>query len=237
MQQMASVNCKLVLAITASVLLFTTVGYATACDSSGDQREPHGALDMQAQKAIVARLLSTRDVSQSPASIDPEIWETVVPKDNRMTPQRVELGRKLYFEKRLSKDGTVACATCHDVSRGFTDQPKTSEGIGGALGQRNAPTTMNALLMETLMLDGHAPSLEEQAKLPIINPIEMGMPSEKAAIDAIKNDPEYQGMFKAAYGSQPNFEDLARAIAAFERTLVFLDSDLGSKKWTPSTLI
>jgi cytochrome c peroxidase len=225
MQQTVSTDRKLVLAISLSLLLFASLGYAISRDSSQDRRGPHGALDMEAQKAIIAKLIPERDVTQPPAPVDPEIWRTiVVPPDNQMTPERVALGRELYFDKRLSKDGTVACATCHDVSRGFTDQRKTSEGIGGALGQRNSPTTMNAFLMETMFLDGRAPSLEEQAKLPIINPIEMGMPNPHAAVDAIKDDPEYQRMFKAAYGAKPNYEDLARAIAAFERTLVFLDS-------------
>jgi cytochrome c peroxidase len=83
---------------------------------------------------------------------------------------------------------------------------------------------MNAFLMDPQFLDGRAPSLEEQAKLPIINPIEMGMPTKQAAIDAIDDDPGYQRLFKAAYDSRPNYEDLVRAIAAFERTLVFLDA-------------
>jgi cytochrome c peroxidase len=226
MQQSTSVSHTHAVALTTSLVLFASLGYAISLeDIAKHPRGPHGALSMEAQKAIVAKLLPERDITQPPPRIDPEIWETVVvPADNRMTPSRVELGRELYFETRLSKDGTVACATCHDVTRGFTDQRETSEGIGGALGQRNAPTTMNAFLMETLFLDGRAPSLEEQAKLPIVNPIEMGMPNGQAAIDAIKDDPKYQKLFKAAYGRSPNYADLGRAIAAFERTLVFLDS-------------
>ncbi len=220
MQQPWSVSFAFFLTITTSLLMIA--GSATSGNNpSKDQRGPHGALDMEAQKAIAAKLLPGRDVTQPPAPVDAELWETVVvPADNRMTRERVALGKKLYFEKRLSKDGTVACATCHDVSRGFTDQRKTSEGIGGALGQRNSPTSMNAFLMETQFLDGRVPSLEEQAKLPIVNP----MPNEQAAITAIKRDADYKDMFEAAYGSKPNYEDLARAIAAFERTLVFLDA-------------
>jgi cytochrome c peroxidase len=226
MQQPALVNRKLVLAITLSLLSFAGLAYAVAREQPAkDPRGAHGALDMQAQQAMLDKLLPKRDVTQPPGRMDPKIWNTiVVPADNRMTPQRVELGRKLYFERRLSADGTVACATCHDVSRGFTDQRKTSEGIHGQLGQRNAPTTMNAFLMETMFLDGRAPSLEEQSKLPIFNPIEMGQPSDQAAINAIKDDPQYQKMFKVAYGAEPNVEDMARAISAFERTLVFLNS-------------
>jgi cytochrome c peroxidase len=99
-----------------------------------------------------------------------------------------------------------------------------SEGIADQLGQRNAPTTMNALFFQLQFLDGRAPTLEDQAKLPILNPIEMGQPSEEATVAAIADDPEYQRMFQAAYGRGVNYDDLARAIASFERTLVFLDA-------------
>ncbi|MCS6925567.1 MAG: cytochrome-c peroxidase [Candidatus Binatia bacterium] len=184
----------------------------------------HGALPMDQQLAQLDRLLPPRDVTQPPPNIDGVIWQALIPQDNAMTPERVALGRKLYFDTRLSRDGTVACATCHDVSRGFTDQRPVSEGIDDKLGQRNAPTTLNAVFFETFFLDGRAPSLEEQAKLPILNPIEMGHPNPEAAVKAIADDPEYQDLFQKAYGRAPNYDDLARAIAAFERTLVFLDA-------------
>jgi cytochrome c peroxidase len=230
MQHVKVGNRMRVLMITISLLLFG-VRYSVSCDypgcdyPGGGQRGPHGALNMDVQKALLEKLLPKHDVTQPPPSIDPVVWQQVViPQDNKMTPERVALGKKLYFETRLSKDGTVACATCHDVSRGFTDQRKVSEGVGGALGKRNAPTTMNAFLMQAMFLDGRAPRLEDQAKLPILNPIEMAQPNEQAALAAIANDPEYKKMFQAAYGRGPNYEDLARAIAAFQRTFVFLSS-------------
>lgn len=194
-----------------------------ACAQSAG-RGPHGALNIKAQKAQVAALLPDRDVSHPPPSIDSVIWRDIVPDDNELTAARVELGKELYFETRLSADGTVACATCHDTSRGFADQRMTSEGIGGQVGRRNAPTTMNAFLMTTQFWDGRVPSLEEQAKLPIINPIEMGAQSHEAAIARIADDPDYRRLFREAYGSEPNIEDAAKAIAAFERTLIFLDA-------------
>lgn len=183
----------------------------------------HGAMPMAAQEKRVDALRLS-DGSSPPARIDPAIWASIVPADNAVTPERVALGRTLYFDPRLSADGTVACATCHDVSRGFTDQRPVSEGIRDQLGRRNAPTTMNALLLQTQFLDGRAPTLEAQARLPIVNPIEMGQPDGVAATNAIAGDPEYQRMFQAAYGRDPNYDDIGRAIAAFERTLVFLDA-------------
>jgi len=179
---------------------------------------------MDYQVRELGKLLPAVDVSQAPHGMDFVVWQTFIPSDNEMTAQRVALGKKLYFEERLSRDGTVSCATCHDVTRSFTDQRAVSEGIRGQLGRRNAPTTMNSALLQTLFLDGRSPSLDHQARMPIINPIEMGFPDGEAAAKAIAGDPEYQRMFQEAYGRGVNYEDVGRAIGAFERTLIFLDS-------------
>jgi cytochrome c peroxidase len=184
----------------------------------------HGAATMEYQNKELDRLLSSVDVSKVPAGFDEVVWEAFIPEDNAMTAERVALGRKLYFDKRLSADGTVSCATCHDVTRGFTDQLTVSEGIKDQFGRRNAPTTLNVALLQTVFLDGRSPTLEHQAKQPIINKIEMGMPDGQAAVDAIKDDAEYQAAFQKTYGRKVNYEDVGRAIAAFERTLVFVDS-------------
>jgi cytochrome c peroxidase len=191
---------------------------------SGGGDAPHGALKMDKQLAAVERLVKPLPASGAPGGIDPAYWKILVPTDNQPNEARVALGKKLYFDVRLSKDGTVACATCHDISRGFTDRRGTSEGIGDKLGQRNAPTTLNALFLTSQFWDGRAATLEEQAKLPIVNPIEMGMPNNDAAVSAIKGDAEYIKMFQAAYNKPPNMDDIGRAIASFERTLVFLDA-------------
>ena len=184
----------------------------------------HGALPMDQQVTRIDALLPEVNVDQPPAGVDPTIFALFVPSDNEMSPARVALGKKLYFDTRLSADGTVACATCHDVSRGFTDQRAVSEGIRDQLGRRNAPTTMNTVVFQSLFLDGRAPTLEAQAKLPIVNPIEMGQPNGAAAAQAIANDADYQRMFQDAYSRLPNYDDIGRAIANFERTLIFLNS-------------
>lgn len=184
----------------------------------------HGAAEMEYQIRQLSRLQPSVDVRKTPPGFDSVIWQAFIPQDNALTPERVSLGRKLYFEKRLSADGTVSCATCHDVTRGFTDQLAVSEGIKEQFGRRNAPTTLNVALLQTLFLDGRSPTLEHQAKMPIINPIEMGMPDGQAAVNAIKDDAEYQAAFQKAYGRQVNYDDIGRAIAAFERTLIFMNS-------------
>lgn len=187
-------------------------------------RGKHGDAGMEYQAEKLHELLPRLGMWKAPAELDPVVWAAFVPADNRLTPERVELGRKLYFDTRLSRDGTVSCATCHDVTRGFTDQRKVSEGINGQLGKRNAPTTLNVALLQTLFWDGRSPTLDHQARMPILNPVEMGMPDEAAALKAISDVSEYREAFQKAYGREMNYEDLGRAIGSFERTLVFMDS-------------
>jgi cytochrome c peroxidase len=184
----------------------------------------HGEAGMEEQSAELQKLQPDRDVTKPPAGFDPVVWAAFIPEDNKLTPQRVALGRKLYFDTRLSRDASVSCATCHDVTRAFTDQRAVSEGIKGKLGKRNAPTTLNVAVFQLLFWDGRAPTLERQAGMPILNPVEMGMPDEATALKAIRDLPEYQQAFKNAYGREVNYRDIERAIAAFERTLVFVDS-------------
>ncbi len=196
---------------------------AERASAQAQAKAPHGALAMSEQEKRLDKLLLGKSLGL-PMRVVPSAWAATIPGDNALTPERVALGRKLFFDARLSADGTVACATCHDVSRGFTDQRPVSEGIGGKLGRRNAPTVMNATFEPTQFWDGRAATLEDQAKLPIVNPIEMGMPSGDAAVAKIAGDADYQKQFQAAYSRAPNYEDVGRAIGAFERTLVFLDA-------------
>jgi cytochrome c peroxidase len=206
----------------ASDFAFGESSNATAGQGGGDA--PHGALAMDKQIRAVEALQAGKLSGAAPPGVDPAYWVTLSPADNSPSGTRIALGRKLFFDPRLSKDGTVACATCHDESRGFTDRRGTSEGISEQLGQRNAPTTMNAVFYQTQFLDGRAASLEDQAKLPIVNPIEMGQHDGAAAATAIAGDAAYQDAFRAAYGRSVNYDDIGRAIAAYERTLVLLSS-------------
>ncbi len=216
---------KLPLVFSSALVLSVSLAVSVPRTGQGQiPRAHHGAASMNYQIKELDKLVLQADVAEAPPGFDPIVWQAFVPEDNRTTPERVALGKKLYFDERLSKDATVSCATCHDVTRAFTDQRKTSEGIAGQLGRRNAPTVMNAALLQTLFLDGRSPSLDHQARMPITNPIEMGFPDGESAARAIAGDPEYKKMFQAAYGRDVNYEDIGRAIGAFERTLVFVDS-------------
>ena len=147
-----------------------------------------------------------------------------MPPASPLTPATVALGEKLFFESRLSGDGTVACATCHDPARAFTDGRPISVGIHGRVGQRNAPTVLNALYNKTQFWDGRVNTLEQQAALPITNPFEMGSASIDDAISRIAGDKDYQDQFMQAFSRDVNEQDMLRAIATYEQTLVSFDS-------------
>jgi cytochrome c peroxidase len=147
-----------------------------------------------------------------------------IPPDNPQTPEKIALGQKLFFDGRLSADESVACSTCHDPARAFTDGRPVSVGIKGHVGQRNAPTILNALYNKTQFWDGRATTLEEQAALPIVNSMEMGQPSLDAAVARIAAIGEYQRAFRRVFGAPPNGPDLLRAIASYERTQLAFDS-------------
>jgi len=150
--------------------------------------------------------------------------EAATPLANPQTPEKIALGQKLFFDARLSVDGTVACSTCHDPARAFTDGLPVSIGVQGRVGQRNSPTILNALYNKTQFWDGRAKTLEEQAGLPIINSVEMGQPDLAAAVASIAAIKEYQQEFQAVFGRPPNETDLVRAIASYERTQVSFNS-------------
>ena len=172
--------------------------------------------------------LTKRGPLAEPRSSDqvgfPKIVTEYVISPTTVTSARVALGQKLFFEPRLSGDGTVACVTCHDPDRAFTDGRPVSVGIRGRVGQRNAPTVLNALYSKHQFWDGRVDTLEEQAALPITNPFEMGSSSISEAVSRIASDKNYQTQFMQAFGRSVNEQDMLSAIAAYERTLASFDS-------------
>ena len=147
-----------------------------------------------------------------------------MPDSENDTAERIALGKKLFFETRLSINNTQSCASCHRLDDGFAgvDNLATSPGAEGQLGSRNSPTVLNAGWQTSQFWDGRADDLVEQAKGPILNPIEMAMPDEKTVEKKIQNIAEYPPAFAVAFSaSQPalTYQNIAEAIAAFERTL------------------
>jgi cytochrome c peroxidase len=149
-----------------------------------------------------------------------------IPADNPQTPAKVELGQILFHDPRLSSTGTVACASCHSVMEGGDDHRPVSIGVHGQAGGRNAPTVWNAAFHSAQFWDGRAATLEDQAKGPVTNPIEMGMPDLGQAVGRLKAIPGYAPLFAKAFGGGDTItvDNMAKAIAAYERTLVTTDS-------------
>jgi len=152
------------------------------------------------------------------------LYKFGVPSDNPQTRAKVALGKALFFDARLSVDNTVACANCHDQDKGFTDQLPTSMGVHAKFGQRNAPTILNATFNIAQFWDGRRPTLEDQARDPILNPIEMGMPDQQTVVKKLDSLAEYQKQFTDVFGSAPTYDNLVKAIAAYERTQIAFDA-------------
>jgi cytochrome c peroxidase len=145
-----------------------------------------------------------------------------VPEDNPMSEAKIELGKTLFLDPRLSSTGTVSCNSCHNVMAGGDDNRPNSFGVHGQQGGRGAPTVWNAAFQSVQFWDGRAPTLEEQAKGPVTNPIEMGMDDWNKAVERVQSIPGYVPMFKAAFGDDVKIDvdSIAKAIAAYERTLI-----------------
>lgn len=157
-----------------------------------------------------------------PLGLPPIPW----PADNTYSQKKAELGRLLFFDKRLSTDGTISCGTCHSIPRAFTDRKPVSEGIHGRNGTRHAPTVINVAYQKLLFWDGRAANLEEQAKGPISNPKEMTLAdnAHEAYLqchERVCKIPGYRALFKEVFGTEEcSIDDIAKAIATFERTVL-----------------
>jgi len=150
-----------------------------------------------------------------------------VPKDNPLTPEKIQLGDKLFHDERFSSTGKVSCATCHARDKAFTDALPVSEGINQLKGTRNAPTVLNAAYFHSQFWDGREPSLEEQSAGPFTNPVEMGLKDHEPILKIVRSDPEYVRLFQKAFGlpaSKVTMKEVKKAIASFERTLIAGDS-------------
>lgn len=167
--------------------------------------------------SIVLNLLLSLNLSAQEAL--PE--KPPVPKDNPITKEKVELGKQLYFDPRLSSDGTISCNSCHNVMAGGDDQRPFSAGVSAKLGGRSAPTVWNAAFLSVQFWDGRAKSLEEQAKGPLTNPVEMAMDNHKVVVGRIQQIPGYVSQFKKVFKTKKiTIDHVAKAIATYERTLI-----------------
>jgi cytochrome c peroxidase len=175
-------------------------------------------------QAKAVKAITTVDVqSLGPQKLG-NLPPVVTPVNNPQSSMKILLGKQLYFDTRLSKDNTISCATCHDPAMGWSDAGPTSTGIKGQKGGRRAPPVSNAAYAPLQFWDGRAPTLEEQAKGPVANPIEMGNTHDEM-LKTVQYIPGYVKIFEQVFGTSVVTIDLvADAIAAFERTVVTTDS-------------
>jgi len=173
-------------------------------------------------KQIYAVLVTSLFITQANALE----WQALpdvapAPADNPTTEAKVELGKMLFMDPRFSSTGTVACNSCHNVMEGGDDSRTTSMGVHGKTGGRNAPTVWNSAFHSVQFWDGRAPLLEDQAKGPVANPVEMGMRDVETAMERVRKIPGYKVYFDKAFGENSmTVENAAKAVAAFERTLI-----------------
>ena len=158
-------------------------------------------------------------VGQAPVGFPSGPISGTGPKDNALTEDRAQLGKRLFFDKRLSRTGDIACASCHDQAHAFADPRPVSAGVDGRSGTRNAPTLVNLAWASTFFWDGRAKTLEEQARQPIENPLEMDLPLAEA-VARVAADPLYDQAFQVAYSTGPTEDTVPKALASFIRTLV-----------------
>lgn len=182
----------------------------------------NSALRANAQSSAVAPVLPLGKTIQikAPLGLPP----VPIPADNPPTEDTIALGRRLYYDPSLSVDGTISCASCHAPRFAFSDENKVSIGVGGKTGSRHSPTVINSAYNSLQFWDGRAISLEEQAKGPMANPVEMAH-SLDGVVNHLQADPKYRDLFKKAWGTnQLNIDLIAKSIASFERTVLAGDS-------------
>lgn len=177
---------------------------------------------------LMKRLLLLHCALISAAPVCATAWEALpdtppIPADNPQNDAKIALGKTLFFDPRFSEHGTLSCNSCHNVMAGGDDNRPNSIGMHDARGGRSAPTVWNAAFLSVQFWDGRAATLEDQAKGPVVNPVEMGMSSLEEAMKRLTAISGYQPMFAAAFPGEPNpatADNAAKAVAAFERTLI-----------------
>ncbi len=163
-------------------------------------------------------------VLHTPAIADNEPI-TPLPLNVEFNQVKAQLGKMLFFDTRLSSDNSISCASCHELDTHWgTDRKAVSNGVGNKMGSRNSPTVYNAVFNFAQFWDGRAENLAQQARGPVLNPVEMGMSSWEEVVKKIKSDVKYAQTFKAVYGTEMNADNIVEAIAEFEKTLITSNS-------------
>ena len=175
-----------------------------------------------ASAVLAAAATSDADLLRRAQALFKPLPKAMQSASHPLTAPKVELGKMLYYEPRLSKSNTISCNSCHNLATYGVDNLPTSIGHRWAIGSSNSPTTLNAAAQVAQFWDGRAPDVEEQAKGPILNPKEMGLAHANVAVENVASIPEYVALFQQAFPGETEpvtYDNIARAIGAFERTL------------------
>ena len=200
--------------------------------NTSTQDRPDGINDVHPHRTLILGLLLMSLTAQTamaqtqtafplhlPSGLEHE--KLVIPEDNPLTKEKVELGKLLFFDTRLSANDTIACASCHLPALAFTDGQPVSTGIHQQRGGRNAPTAVNRVFSTAQFWDGRAATLEDQSVGPFVNPVEHGFADHDALVAKVKTIAGYHPLFERAFGPGPITLDLiGKAIASFQRTLL-----------------
>ena len=184
---------------------------------------------MKTKYAALCALFVLAAIQISAAYADPLLGlpPVPVPANNAQTAEKIALGQRLFFDTRFSSDGTVACGTCHSPAAGYADGRPVGRGVKGQEGSRNTPSVLNAAFYTTMFWDGRAPTLEEQAKGPLTNPIEHGLKNHDQLLAVVRRDETYVEQFRRVFNVSAKtitIDHVTKAIASFERTIVAGDS-------------
>jgi len=208
-------------------LIPVTILAATAACNEAPAPAPNGEVEIAEEVVEVAPAGPDRPALRERArAAFGELPDVAASATNPVTAEKITLGRMLYFDTRLSKNHDISCNSCHDLAAFGVDGEPTSPGHKGQRGERNSPTVYNAALHIAEFWDGRAPDVEAQAKGPVLNPVEMAMPSEEAVVAVLASIPGYAPLFAAAFPEDADpidYDNMARAIGAFERRLITAD--------------
>ncbi|MBX7206159.1 MAG: cytochrome-c peroxidase [Bacteroidia bacterium] len=200
-------------------ILLPAAAFVVACGTGSEQKAPE-ATPVTTETSISKEEQDLLTQAQAMFKALPATAENAA---NPLTPEKIELGKLLFFDTRLSKTGHNSCNSCHNLATFGVDNEVTSEGDAGKRGGRNSPTVLNAALHAFQFWDGRAKDVEEQAGGPILNPVEMAIPSKEFMVKKLKGIELYQKQFAAAFPGDKDpitYDNLTKAIAAFERTLI-----------------
>lgn len=204
--------------VVSSIIAAWTLGLLAGCDSN-DPKDA-SSNDESVSSAAVSKPSEVQPIAFTEVDVSPALPSMKIPVDNPQSPEKIALGRKLFFDTALSVDHSMSCATCHDPELGWSNGERFADGASGVRGKRNVLSILNVGFYDKhLFWDGRVKTLEEQALVPVFEKTEMGMQSEEQLLSRINENEEYKTLFEAAFEDGITATNIAKALASFQRTI------------------